>query len=1025
MNIWTAPTFENFKPDCNEKLSTLPPQTSCSPTMKLHLPFALTAFAFLLNPTPGAEPVVDPKDLPRIPATARADAVKTFQVHKGFHLDLAASEPLIASPVAVAFDENGRMFVVEMIDYSERRDETPHPGRIKMLEDTDGDGFFDKATIFADNLPWPTAVICWNGGVFVGASPDIIWLKDTNGDGKADERETVFTGFGEGAARLNVQALLNSFNWGLDNRIHGATSNNGGRIRQLKHPEARPLELRGHDFSFDPRTLTMTAEAGGGQHGLSFDNRGRRFACSNSDHIRLFVYDDRYAARNPLFVMPPALVSIAADGPAAEVFRISPDEPWRIIRTRWRVGGVVSGPIEGGGRVSGYFTGATGTTIYRGNAFPPEYLENSFTGDAGGNLVHRKTLKPGGVGMIANRAEPETKTEFIASNDIWFRPVQFANAPDGCLYIVDMYREVIEHPWSLPENIKKHLDLNSGNDRGRVWRVTPDTFKQPKLPQLGRATTTELIATLDNANGWHRDTATRLLYERQEKSAAPALTKLVSNGKSSLGRLHALCALDGLDTLSEVHLATAFKDKDDAVRERAVLLTEKVFHRQNSLTESLQKKLLALTADKSERVRYQLAFTLGEINPPERVSALTEIALRDADSPWGRAAVMSSLGDGARRAFSQLIQQVSFRGTVGGQELLRLLATQLGAQNQPSDAAFVVDIMATHVKPPLTFALLRGLGEGLERAGSSLQRSGGVPASLFEQAKRMAADAQVEEASRAQAIRVLALASWGEAGSALMGLLDPEQPVGVQSSAVSTLARFDRAEVTHELVKRLNFFPARLRSEVAATLLARAERALALLQAIDSGAIRPPDLSATQLRFLRTHRDKNVQELALRVFGAAPTQARQQVVESFMPALNLRGDAANGKVIYAERCASCHRAGNEGFALGPDMVTVKTSGKEKLLVNILDPNREVAPQFIAYEIETKDGESVIGVISGETATGVTVRQAFGKESAVLRSDMKTMRSQGQSLMPDELEAGLTPQSLADLLEFIATVGGAK
>ena len=973
-----------------------------------------------------AEPAVDPKDLPRIPATAPAEALKTFKVKKGFHLELAASEPLVVSPVAMAFDENGRLFVVEMIDYSERRDETPHLGRIRLLEDTKGDGRFDKSTIYADDLPWPTAVICWNGGIFVAATPDILWLKDTKGDGKADVREVVFTGFAEGVARLNVQAMLNSFNWGLDNRIHGATSNNGGKVRALKHPDAKPLDLRGRDFSFDPRTLTMTSEAGGGQHGLSFDNRGRRFACSNSDHIRLFMYDDRYAARNPFFAMPPALASIAADGPAAEVYRISPDEPWRIIRTRWRVGGVSPvGFLEGGGRVSGYFTGATGTTIYRGDAFPSEYLENAFVGDAGGNLVHRKILKPDGVGLIADRAEPEVKAEFVASKDIWFRPVQFANAPDGCLYIADMYREVIEHPWSLPENIKKHLDLNSGNDRGRIYRVVPDGFKQPKLPRLGSATTAELVATLEHPNGWQRDTAARLLFERQDKSAAPLLTKLAANSKFAPGRLHALGALAGLDALSEVHLEKAFKDKDDAVRERAVLLAETVFQRQDSLTDSLLKKLRDLTTDASPRVRFQLAFTLGEINHPDKINALADIAQRDADNLWIRAAILNALGDGAKRMFSVLLQQPGFRDSAGGQEVLRLLAVQIGARNQPGDVAFAFDIMNTHATPPLTFSLVRGLGEGLQQAGTSLAKNGGVSPALFEQARKIAADPQAEEAGRLEAIRLLALNNGRLTSDTLMALLDREQPLAVQLVTLATFARFDIPEVPTALIQRWSTFNPRLRSEALAILLARPERALALLHAIEAGVVRRDELSATRLTFLRTHRDQSIQELTTLVFGRETAKERLQVVNRFRPALNLKGDAAKGKLIYTERCISCHRAGGEGFALGPDMVTVKTAGREKNLESILDPNREVAPQYIAYEIETKDGESILGIIASETATSLTLRQAFGKDSVLLRSTIKTMKSQGQSLMPEGLEAGLNLQSVADLLEFIATAEDKK
>src|SRR5712675_309333 len=233
--------------------------------MKLLAALFLPIFLFCAFTAWTAEPTVTSNDLPRFPANEPKDALKTFQIKKGFHLEIAACEPNIASPVALSFDENGRLFVVEMIDYSERREETPHLGRIRMLEDADGDGVYEKSTVFADNLPWPTAVICYDGGIFVGATPDILYLKDTNGDGNADVRETVFTGFAEGVKRINVQGMLNSFIWGLDNRIHGATSGNGGIGKSLKHPDLKPVDLHGRDFVIDPRTLTMTSEAGGGQ----------------------------------------------------------------------------------------------------------------------------------------------------------------------------------------------------------------------------------------------------------------------------------------------------------------------------------------------------------------------------------------------------------------------------------------------------------------------------------------------------------------------------------------------------------------------------------------------------------------------------------------------------------------------------------------------------------------------------------------------------------------------------------------
>src|SRR5688572_24006001 len=516
-----------------------------------------------------AEPEVPAEQLPRVPPTEPDKAVSTFRVKPGFRIELVAAEPLVADPIAISFDEDGRCYVVEMRDYSERRPE--RLGRIRRLEDTKGDGRFDKSTVFAADMPWPTAVICWGGGVFVGATPDIIYFKDTTGDGVADVRETIFTGFAADYApfetnKLNVQALMNSFNWSLDNRIHGATSFNGGKVKRVDSPFVREwlkssgvtnflpatvLDLRGRDFSFDPRTLEMRAESGGGQHGMSFDNRGRKFVCSNSSHLQTLMYEERYAARNPYSSLPRALVDIAVDGGAAPVFRISPDEPWRVIRTQWRVSGLVSGPVEGGGRPSGYFTGATGVTLYRGDAYGPEFVGNAFVGDAGGNLVHRKLILPDGVGVKGVRPADEENVEFLASTDNWFRPVQMANAPDGCLYICDMYREVIEHPWSLPDSIKRHLDLNSGNDRGRIYRVVPERFTQRPQPRLSEASSAELVKLLEHPNGWHRDSAARLLFERQDESIVPGLIQVLMTSPSTLGRLHSFYALDGTSPLKE------------------------------------------------------------------------------------------------------------------------------------------------------------------------------------------------------------------------------------------------------------------------------------------------------------------------------------------------------------------------------------------------------------------------------------------------------------------------------------------
>ena len=910
--------------------------------------------------------------LPRTPPTEPANALSTFQIRPGFKLELAAAEPLVTDPIAMSFDEDGRLYVIEMRDYSERRH--MQLGRVRLLEDTDDDGRFDQSTVFAEDLPWPTAVICYDGGVFVGATPDIFFMKDTDGDKKADIRRVVFTGFAEAQERLNVQGLMNSFNWGLDNRIHGATGPNGAKMRCVSGLSAKVLDLRGKDFSFDPRNPTdFRAESGGGQHGMSFSDDGRKFVCHNSAHIKLVMYEDRYAARNPFSSMPPVLLDIPEDGPAAEVYRISPEEPWRVLRTQWRVAGKVSGPVEGGGRASGYFTSATGVTIYRGDAFPQEYRGDAFIADVGSNLIHRKKLFPKGVALVAKRAPDEQKSEFLASKDLWFRPVQFANAPDGCLYIADMYREVVEHPWSLPDSIKEQLDLNSGNDRGRIYRIAPEKFERRKLTPLGKASTTELVATLEHANGWHRDTAARLLYERQDPVAVPLIEKLFMTSQKPLARLHAFHAL------ANPPIANALSDPDPRIREHASRKARTI------------DELLLLAGDRSPRVRYQAAFALGEFHQQRKTVALAAIVRADPSDPWVRAAVLSSLTDEAPDLLP-----------VGGPEFKKALLQHIGARNKREEVEKATRFLQD---AGLSYALAFAEGAGSLRGDALLAR-----------ATETARDPKAPE--RLAAVKLVGLSVAPARVGMLLSLIHPGEAEAIQRAAIAALAKGAGSNTATKIVQAWPSLTPALRAEALSLLLGRPERASVLLDSIASGAIQRADLSSGQIKFLTDHKDSAVRERAIMVFSKASETKRQDVIDRFSPALSLTGDPVKGKQIYAERCASCHRLGSEGHALGPDLITVKNAGKEKLLLNIIDPNREVLPNFASYLVETKSEDSYIGILA-EAGAEVIIREAFGKETRVPRSKVKQITSQSQSLMPEGLEAGLTAQQMADLLEYLS------
>jgi putative membrane-bound dehydrogenase-like protein len=974
---------------------------------------------------------VDPaKDLPRYPAVEPKDAIGTWQVKKGFKLQLAAHEPQVRDPIAICFDERGRMFVCEMIDYSEMRDVTPHLGRISMLQDKDGDGYFETSQVFADDLPWPTGLIWANGGLFVGATPDIWRFEDKDGDGKAEVREKVFTGFGTGLKILNVQGLMNSFQWGQDNKVHIlAGGGNRGVITSPKRPDLKGIALGGKDFWFDPRTLEFGLEGGGAQYGMSFDNYGRKFGCSNSDHLQYWVYDDQYANRNPYYQMPPARQSIAVDGGAAEVFRLSPDEPWRIIRTRWRIAGVVKGAVEGGGRVSGYFTGATGTTIYRGDAYGPDFVNNSFSGDAGGQLVHRKIIKPSadGISLIGERPADEHGFEFAASKDTWVRVVNFANAPDGCLHICDMYREVIEHPWSIPDEIKKHIDLNNGNDRGRIYRIAPDKGAERigQKVNLADASTEELVKTLGHPNGWHRDAAQRLLFERQDKAAVPMLEKVLS-GDNALAKLHALGALDALGGLNPSIIGTALHDSDASVAAQACKLVEREFERHpgdRHLELLFQSVLSLLSRDSSNRLRYQAVLTLGTISgagplAPTQMCGSEFAALLDKKSLSTTARLRDAIGGADTEIVEATVSswlKVSKLSESAWTTMLPLLEIAAGTR----DAAFRSAMLERIAKSPAKVRPLAisAFTRGLKRTGTNLENadSGGLLASLFAEAISTVKSQEAPQSQRLDALELLSVSSSKEAQAAMIACLGEKQPDVVQTAAIRVLAQNGSEAGTAALIGNWAHFDPKAQSVALEALLARDDRAVALLEA---KVVKPEAFSAAQVQALIKHKSPKVAAAAKTALASVIPPSREEMAAKFKPAVAAKGDAKKGQVHYLARCMACHKAGANGLAVGPDLITVKTKGREALLEAILMPHKEVASQFIAYTIHTKDGQTLAGIITNDTASSMTIKMMGGLEKTLQRSEIKGSSSNGQSLMPEGLETGMTVEDMADLLSFI-------
>lgn len=935
-------------------------------------------------------------------------SLKALAVRAGLQAEIVAAEPLVDDPIAFDWGPDGKLYVVEMGDYPTGVNRRPG-GKVRLLEDADGDGRYDRSTVYLEGLKYPTSVISWRNGVFVTAAPDLFYAEDNDGDGLADKREVVVQGFNEG----NPQHMANGLTWGLDNWIYGANGDSGGNLKSsLTGAEA---DISGRDFRYRPTDGAVEDVEGFAQFNRNRDDWGNWFGCSNNNPMWQYVLNDRYLRRNPHLAAPNVKNDVSDHPGAAPVY------------PRSRLTERFNDP-----HTANHFTSACGTNIYRDELLGAAFAGNAFICEPVHNLVHREVMISEGIAWTSRRAADEQRSEFMASTDNWFRPVSVRTGPDGALWIADMYRAVIEHPEWIPAAMRQKLDLRAGSDRGRIYRVYPIGKRPRPIENLSQLDAVELAKRLASPNGWVRDKAQQLLVERQDAAAVPTLEALAAeqtgDGEATRAttRLQALCALDGLNAVRKEILLQKLADSHGAVRRHAIRIAERA-----SDDAGVAAALANLVGDSDPQVRLQLAYSLGEFASLDAGRALGELLLGAAGDPWIAPAAFSS----ALPHLDVVVETIVAK-SAGNAEQAGLIAQLLAIAAAAGKQETVVKVIPAISRPiegrfaPWQLQALADLLDLLDRQNSSLvgfresanaELRGQIDglSKVFEAARETARDNKQDDEARQAATVLLGRGlDQQDADLALLeSLVSAENSDAVRATVIETLGKLRDERVAQVLLGAWRGFAPAARSQALDIVLARDNLLEAFLAALEQGQLNASEIDTTRRQRLLTHRTAAIRDRAKKVFTAG-SEDRRKLIADYLAKTNVTVDPARGEQAFTKHCAVCHRLNERGHAVGPDLTALTDKSPEALTTAILDPNRAIEAKYISYAAVTTNGLSLAGLLTVEAGNSITLMGQENKQQTILRADLEALESTGKSLMPEGFEKDLSPQAVADLIAYL-------
>jgi putative heme-binding domain-containing protein len=944
------------------------------------------------------------------PPLSPAEAIAKMTVPEGFKVELVASEPDIVNPVAMTFDERGRIWITESVEYP-RSSAGPGRDRIKVLESTRGDGHYDKITVFADGLNIPSGIAVGHGGVWVANSPDILFLQDTHGTGKADKREVVVTGFG----RTDTHELPNSLTWGPDGWLYGL---NG--VFNHSH-----VQQRGKDYRFTcamfrihPRTreFQLTAEGTSNPWGIAWDNEGSAFvsACV-IDHLWHLTETGYYHRQGGPY--PPHT---------------------------WVLGSIVKHRHQ----KAAY----CGLHFFDSDAYPPEYRERLYMGNIHGGCINVDGLQRHGSTYVAKPAP-----DFLVAHDPWFMPVVQKTGPDGCLYILDWYDRY--HCYQDAQRDPEGIDRL----HGRLYRVrykdTPRTSPSGRF-DLGKESDDQLIQRLHSPNVYFRDIAQRLLCERNHADARPKLEKLVLDGQAPRkARMHALWSLIGTSSLEPGFHQKLLAHTDPGYRAWGVRAAGNF----QKVAAAVRDQVVALAQDPAPDVQLQVAIAARKIEGIDPVPLLLRVLSLCGDDKLIPAIVWQNLHPLLEDQSEQFLGLVARTGLKQAPNLARLMPRVIerilsssktdpgavvalvqmfidGKNADPVVARQSLGALASKIQTgeiagprrtalreqlqPMLGKLLSEKPQGQLYLPAALLAASLKDARGFEAARRCLASVEQPEPIRLQALD--ALIAGGDAGllpevAVLLG--DPKaNSARLRGQVLASLGRLDDPRVAEIVLRHYARMEADLQPRAIDLLSQRTSWSKQLLQAIARKEVSAQVLTVNQVRKLLASKDSELVKQVKAQWGSIREQRnpeREQVVAQMRQLLaRNRGDPAAGAQVFKNICAQCHKIHGEGQDVGPDITVNGRSDFDQLLSNVFDPSLVIGAAYQATLVATTKGQVIIGLVVEDNPQRVVLKLQGGKLETIPRADIEEMTVSKVSLMPEGLEKLMKPQEIVNLFAFL-------